>query len=623
MATSYGALIARRIAGVFLALALAVSFMPLTALAQPADEAQEAVTQEAAQEASDADAGLVAQAPDINIAQGTVGECKWRIEKSGRLVIEPMQNTNGELGNIHYDFRSSAATGGNPSNAPWYPRRDAIKSVYIAPGVKGSQMMTGLFFDCKNLTSVDIAHLDTANVRYVGGMFDGCTSLASFTMPNFNFNNVTDMKHMFYGCTALKSLDMRYIDTSKVVIMDRMFYGCSALTSLNLSGFKTTSAKGMSEMFRGCSALTSIDVSGFDTKNVTDMWNMFRDCKSLTSLDLSSFKTDSLTKMRDMFYGCAAVKSIDISNFRVSTGCDRAASLFYGCPALERVSVGAGWTFKGDHGLGTSLPTATWLSGAANKTFTARQIADERNNIADVYVKYRPSTPAPTMLSGNGITWSRNSSTGAAFRSSAAFADFASVRVDGSLVERINYEVREGSTLVTLRPDYLLKLANGQHTVDIVSATGTASATFSITGEGGGQTVLEPISMFRLYNPNSGEHFYTSSTVERDNCVSLGWHDEGIGWVAPAAGDPVYRLYNQYGGEHHYTTSVVERDSLVGVGWTDEGVGWYSGGSVRLDRQYNPNAYANNHNYTSSAEEKAHLLSLGWHDEGTAWYGVK
>ena len=105
--------------------------------------------------------------------------------------------------------------------------------------------------------------------------------------------------------------------------------------------------------------------------------------------------------------------------------------------------------------------------------------------------------------------------------------------------------------------------------------------------------------------------------------MSVGWNDEGVGWVAPAAGDPVYRLYNQYGGEHHYTTSVVERDNLISVGWNDEGVGWYSGGSVRLDRQYNPNAYANNHNYTSSAVEKENLLSLGWQDEGTAWYGVQ
>ena len=39
--------------------------------------------------------------------------------------------------------------------------------------------------------------------------------------------------------------------------------------------------------------------------------------------------------------------------------------------------------------------------------------------------------------------------------------------------------------------------------------------------------------MYRMYNPNSGEHFYTANSYERDNLKSLGWHYEGVGWVAP------------------------------------------------------------------------------------------
>lgn len=133
------------------------------------------------------------------------------------------------------------------------------------------------------------------------------------------------------------------------------------------------------------------------------------------------------------------------------------------------------------------------------------------------------------------------------------------------------------------------------------------------------------VDMYRLYNPNSGEHFYTSSIGERDHLISLGWNDEGIGWVAPASSDtPVYRLYNQNGGEHHYTTSVAERDMLIGVGWNDEGIGWYSDDQRRvpLYRQYNPNAFANNHNYTTSQSENDWLVSLGWQAEGIGWYGV-
>lgn len=130
------------------------------------------------------------------------------------------------------------------------------------------------------------------------------------------------------------------------------------------------------------------------------------------------------------------------------------------------------------------------------------------------------------------------------------------------------------------------------------------------------------IAMYRLYNPNSGEHFYTSSWKEASTTIAAGWNSEGIGWYAPSEGDNVYRLYNAVGGEHHYTMSVNERDTLVSKGWKDEGVGWKSGGNYALHREYNPNAFANNHNYTISQEEHDKLVSLGWHDEGIAWYAT-
>ena len=136
---------------------------------------------------------------------------------------------------------------------------------------------------------------------------------------------------------------------------------------------------------------------------------------------------------------------------------------------------------------------------------------------------------------------------------------------------------------------------------------------------------LSHSDMYRLYNPNSGEHFYTASTVERDHLIGVGWQDEGVGWKAPDKGEPVYRLYNSnYPGEHHYTFSEIERDYLISIGWNDEGIGWYSDSmqNVPLYRAYNPNAYANNHHYTTDYGEFATLLSIGWLDEGVGWYGV-
>ncbi|MFR0578210.1 CAP domain-containing protein [Bifidobacterium thermophilum] len=137
------------------------------------------------------------------------------------------------------------------------------------------------------------------------------------------------------------------------------------------------------------------------------------------------------------------------------------------------------------------------------------------------------------------------------------------------------------------------------------------------------------IAMQRLYNPYTGEHFYTSSAQERDALKRAGWRYEGIGWTAPKTGDPVYRLYNPYapGGDHHYTTSTRERDTLKQAGWRYEGVGWMSAPAADktrkpLHREYNPYATTGTHNYTLDTTEHRHLITLGWHDEGTAWYAT-
>ena len=138
-------------------------------------------------------------------------------------------------------------------------------------------------------------------------------------------------------------------------------------------------------------------------------------------------------------------------------------------------------------------------------------------------------------------------------------------------------------------------------------------------------------NMFRLYNPNSGEHFYTANPDEAKNVVEAGWRWEGIGWVAPSEGAPVYRLYS--GTDHHYTKNAGERDWLITQGWKYEGVGWFSADEsdgLPLYRQFNPNvnprAPRNNsgsHNYTLNKGENDQLVSLGWRAEGIGWYGAK
>ena len=135
---------------------------------------------------------------------------------------------------------------------------------------------------------------------------------------------------------------------------------------------------------------------------------------------------------------------------------------------------------------------------------------------------------------------------------------------------------------------------------------------------------VESVTMYRLYNPNSGEHFYTGSAEERDILDAAGWDYEGIAWNAPKTmGNPIYRLYNPNNGDHHYSGSAEERDMLVSVGWQYEGVAWNTLSGIHPQyRMFNPNADCGSHHYTGSADERDFLVSLGWHYEGVGWYGL-
>ena len=92
-----------------------------------------------------------------------------------------------------------------------------------------------------------------------------------------------------------------------------------------------------------------------------------------------------------------------------------------------------------------------------------------------------------------------------------------------------------------------------------------------------------------------------------------GWDYEGIAWVAPLAGEPVYRVLNPTDGTHAFATAE-ERDGLEKLGWTAEGVAFYSGGNKPIYRMYNPNSGA--HILTADINEHNGLTKLGWTCEG-------
>lgn len=90
------------------------------------------------------------------------------------------------------------------------------------------------------------------------------------------------------------------------------------------------------------------------------------------------------------------------------------------------------------------------------------------------------------MLDGKEETWAKTSSYTEddviTFRSAAEFDDFKRLEIDGKVVEKEYYNVKEGSTIIELKVSYVAKnLSKGDHEIAIISKDGVAAyATLTI-----------------------------------------------------------------------------------------------------------------------------------------------
>lgn len=87
---------------------------------------------------------------------------------------------------------------------------------------------------------------------------------------------------------------------------------------------------------------------------------------------------------------------------------------------------------------------------------------------------------APEITDGTGQTMVVEAAKDLTFRSSAPIRYFQKVLVDDKEVDAENYELTEGSTIVTLKASFLNTLGVGEHRLSVVSSTGTAETTFTV-----------------------------------------------------------------------------------------------------------------------------------------------
>ena len=130
--------------------------------------------------------------------------------------------------------------------------------------------------------------------------------------------------------------------------------------------------------------------------------------------------------------------------------------------------------------------------------------------------------------------------------------------------------------------------------------------------------------IFRLYNPVTSEHLYTSDESEAVGLSWNGWDQEGESWIsAKDFGTPVYRLYNAGLDDHLFTSDENEVNVLTQNGWVadfNRTPIFYSLGQTPIYRLYNP--ILGRHLLTINKGEYDILSTQDWIGEGIAFYGI-
>ena len=111
------------------------------------------------------------------------------------------------------------------------------------------------------------------------------------------------------------------------------------------------------------------------------------------------------------------------------------------------------------------------------KVYRCRECGYEKTRIIPV-LTYRKNYK---IVNGASQTVTENSDDTISFRSNCGIEKFIRLEIDEKLVNPENYILKEGSTIVELKPEYLATLEVGKHGVSIVSQDGTADTTLRIT----------------------------------------------------------------------------------------------------------------------------------------------
>ena len=113
-------------------------------------------------------------------------------------------------------------------------------------------------------------------------------------------------------------------------------------------------------------------------------------------------------------------------------------------------------------------------------TITSENYEDVTVNVI-IYI-----SPEYRIIDGANSSWTQNTDGTVVIRGNGEFNRFHAVKVDGKVIDPANYDATEGSTIITLKAEYLKTLATGSHTFAIVWNNGIAGTNFTVAANTSG-----------------------------------------------------------------------------------------------------------------------------------------
>lgn len=113
-------------------------------------------------------------------------------------------------------------------------------------------------------------------------------------------------------------------------------------------------------------------------------------------------------------------------------------------------------------------------------TITSENYKDVTVNVI-IYI-----SPEYRIIDGANSSWTQNTDGTVVIRGNGEYNRFRAVKVDGKVIDPANYDAKEGSTIITLKAEYLKTLATGSHTFAIVWNNGIAGTNFTVAANTSG-----------------------------------------------------------------------------------------------------------------------------------------